>query len=186
MRVLHIDLQALTDRLDRIAHAVDLGCEALDDGCRPQVADALVDTCWEAVRLANELLRHLAYDDVWTDLPLLRHCWVRIDAQAGRVALHRSDALDVRDAARDVVDCLDQLTRAVDVLDTDGGPALRGDADAGARSRLVTALDEVEGAVDRFFVDSLGADRHGRLDAALALLTTAAARTHRLRTALHG
>lgn len=180
--MLHTDLQALTDRLDRIAHAVDLGCDALDGGMRSSVAVALIDTCWEGVRLAHDLLRGIAYDDMWGDLLLLRHLWVRIDAQAGRVALHRTEALDVRDAARDVVICLDQVARAVAVLEADQALARAGDADA--RSRAVAALDDLEGAVDRFFVDSLAADRHGRLDAALALLTTTAARTTRVRGAL--
>lgn len=175
------DLQTLLDRLDRISHALDLGCESLrrrsgGHSDRPDVELALVETCWESVRLGHELVRRLAYDDLWCDLELLLHCWRSIAARAHEargVALAAGEAME---AAREVVTALRVILDAVAEIDTTQLEATARPRDPAACTRATAAIGHLEGAADRYFMDSLTADEHGRLDAALALLTTIAAR----------
>lgn len=187
--MIHQDLQTLLDRLDRITHALDLGCEALRRQApsrtdRSAVAEALVETCWESVRLGHELVQRLAYDDLWGDLELLLHCWQAIEVQAHQAhdALGVARAVDgPLEVACDVVVSLRAIIHAVAAIDAAQLQATARPRDAVALAQASAAIAQLEGAADRNFMDSLTADEFGRLDAAMALLTTIAARAARER-----
>jgi hypothetical protein len=185
--VLHEDLKGLIGRLDRIAAAIDAALEVggeVSGATPPEVLDAMVDTCWESVRIGNVLTRSLAYADLWNDLDVLVHLWRRIDAQAGRVRLADARAVPAASLSRSLVDGLRAIADAVAELDDAQLVAVARPRDREAVGRADTAIAALEAAADRLFVAALLDDRHGRLDAALAVLTTVAARAARERAAV--
>jgi hypothetical protein len=183
--VLHEDLRVLLARLDRIAAAIDVGCDRIDAGpegtATPAVRDAMVETCWEAVRLGHLLTRDVAYDDLWGGLEPLVGIWRRIDAQAARVRLVDLRAVPASSLARTVADGLAALRAAVAELDDAQLQAVARPRDRVASRRAEAAIDGLEASADRAFVAALLDDRHGRLDSALAVLTSVAARAARER-----
>ncbi len=181
--MLHEDLQTLIDRLDRIHGALQLGCDSLVGGHRAEVADAMVDTMWESVRIAHEMTRRLAYDDLWNDLTTIVAVWRRVEDDAQRLRTHDVRAVTMVGLSQMVADGLARIAEAVDELDAAQLITVARPRDADAARRAVRAIDDLEAAADRFFVGALLDEAHGRVDAALAVLTTVAARAARERAA---
>jgi hypothetical protein len=179
--VLHDDLAGLVNRLHRIAAAIDLGCDTPSVDGRPEVRAAMVDTCWESVRVAVALTHGVAEDDLWTGLPLLLDVWASVDARAGRVRLVDAGAVPAAASARSWADGLAELADAVAEVDAAQLAAVARPRDRAAATRAATAVAGLEGAADRLFVAALLDDVAGRVDASLAVLTAAAARAARER-----
>jgi hypothetical protein len=182
--VLYQDLDELLNRLDRLDRALDMGCTSLGINPRPEVAGAVIDTCWEAVRLGHELTRRLAYDDLWSDLDTLVTVWGEIAAMTDRVRRLEPRALDVTQVASAQQQSLQMVERDVAALDAAQLEVSLRPRDPQALDRARVAIAVLEANADRCFVEALGDDRHGSLDAAMALLTTIASRAARERASV--
>ena len=113
----HLDHTTITDRLERIARAIELGCVAADTAPRSSVQHALVDTVWEAVALGHQLTREVAYDDLWSELDGLLARWDQIRGCAEAVALIDGAVIAAAVAAADIVETLTVLRDAIDTID---------------------------------------------------------------------
>lgn len=178
----HLDHTTITDRLERIARAIELGCVAADTAPRSSVQHALVDTVWEAVALGHQLTRDVAYDDLWSELDGLLARWDQIRGCAEAVALIDGAVIAAAVAAADTVETLTVLRDAIDTIDNTQLVLAARPGEQPATIQLMSAMAALESAGDRAFVAALGNDVLGRLDAAMALLTTCAARASRERT----
>ncbi|MGI9017210.1 MAG: hypothetical protein ACR2HR_08935 [Euzebya sp.] len=182
--MLYEDLNTLLTRLDRIARAQDLGCTSIRHNYRPEVAAALVETCWEGVRLGHELTRRLAYDDLWSDLDTLLNVWQQIASQTGRVAQLEIAAVEVAEVTQELMTSFVCISQAVAAMDDAQLRVRARPRDQQAMSTATAAIRTLEGFADRLFVDALSEDHEGRLDAAMALLTAIASRAARERAAV--
>lgn len=183
--VLYDDLETLMDRLDRIQGAVELGCISVGHAYREEVATALVDTCWEGIRLGHELTRRLAYDGFWGDLDTLAEVWLSIGAQTAAVTPVHPDAARAATVVDDTEFGLAAITSAVASMDQALG-RWASDPNPSLRQAALRTVATLEAQADRFFMRALAADVYGRLDAAHAVLTTVAARAARERATVVG
>lgn len=171
----------MLDRLERIGGAVELGCLSVEHAYREDVAIALVDTCRECLRLGHEVTRRLAYDDLWSDLDILVAVWDTICDHVAAVSPVHGDAAEAAAVVHDILAGVAGLVDAVRRLDT----VVEGQAGR-STSGALGCVDAMAAHADRFFVAALADDRYGRLDAALAVLTTVAARAAKERAAIEG
>ncbi|MEE8601663.1 hypothetical protein [Euzebya tangerina] len=185
------DLRTLIDRLERIDRAVDLACVSLERHYSPQIADALTDTCTEAVSLGHELTMRVFYDEPWSRLDTLHQIWVFVHTMIRRVAGHGVDTMDtmlVSDATRDGLATLCIATAA---LETAGLQVATTPRDATALRAASQAITDLAAAADHVFMTAVtamaGPEARGvsRLDAAYAILTATAARAARERASVN-
>lgn len=182
--MLNQDLTTLLDRMDRIARALDMGCASVGRTHRPDVAAALIEACWEGIGLAHELTRGLAYDDFWGDLDALCAVWVQVAAQTDQVDHVDATAGPAVQMARTSSAAVQALRAAAREVDDAQLQVVARPRDPVATRQATAAIRRLEATADCLFVDALGDDRYGRLDAAMAVLTTVAARGARERAAV--
>lgn len=184
------DLRTLIDRLERIDRAVDLACVSLERRYSPQIADALTDTCAEAISLGHELTMRVFYDEPWSRLDTLHQIWVSVHAMIRRVASHGVDTVDtmlVADATRHGMATLCIATAA---LETAGLRVAATPRDLDAVRAASSAITDLATAADDVFMTAVTASdapdlqRVSRLDAAYAILTATAARAARERASV--
>lgn len=174
------------DRLDRIQGAVELGCISVEHAYREEVANALVDTCWEGIRLGHELTRRLAYDDFWGDLDTLAEVWLSIGSQTAAVTPVHPEAAQAATVVDDIEFGMAAITSAVLTMNEALVPCTSRPGDPSSQAEALRAIATLEAQADRFFMRALADDRYGRLDAAFAVLTTVAARAARERATVMG
>lgn len=178
------DVRELITRLDRMWQAVDLGCAVVAGQDRPLVAGALRDTVWEAVDVAHRLTQVVAYDDLWTALDALIDRWRQVESAALQVQVFDPEVCSAADLALEMRRHLQAIRDAVEIIDAEQVAVVARPRDREAVARLTEAIGDLESHADRTFMDAVCTDVDGRVDAAMAVLTTCTARATRERNSL--
>ncbi|WP_370326974.1 hypothetical protein [Euzebya sp.] len=178
------DLTAVLDRLDRIARALDVGCTSLGHTYRDEVARVLLETCWEGIALAHGLTLEVAYHDLFGDIDALCAVWAQVAEQTAQVHAVEPAARDAVDTCRTTAAAVEALRAGASAVDDAQLQVTARPRDRHAARDATIAIRRLEATADCLFVDALADDRHGRLDAAMAVLTTVAARAARERAAV--
>lgn len=175
------DIVALLRRFARMDDIIGLGAAELAGRGESAIAEALAETCVEAVRVAEVALRVAAEDEFWPALAPLAGMWGRLGelADLGRragapVPLERAGLDAVARGLHEVGRARRRVQAGLAEL-----AAHPGDRPTGAAVQV--AIDDLLRTGDALVLEALAVEGTGRLDATVAVLTAVAAAAGRAR-----